>query len=182
MDERSVSDAKEFQSQLIQNVPRLRRVAFRLTRSRADADDLVQDTLCKALRNRELFAMGTSMSAWLQTILRNTFVDGARMRGRQEPLPDDLTAEPAAESPPWWLDLEPDVLRGAVSRLDQRLRRTFELHAGGMSYRQIAKVHRVPLATVGTRLMRARRRLRRMLQDGRPRCGRPRASGSTAPA
>src|ERR1700722_13444490 len=69
-----------FQDLLVQHLPYLRSYAYRLSRNRATADDLVQETAFRALCNIDWFAPGTNMKAWLSTILRNQFYTELRSR------------------------------------------------------------------------------------------------------
>ncbi len=69
---------QEFRSDLVKLVPRLRRFAYSLTNSRADADDLVQAACERALRNQESFRVGTRMDSWLYRIIQNLWLDDRR--------------------------------------------------------------------------------------------------------
>jgi RNA polymerase sigma-70 factor (ECF subfamily) len=71
-------------------LPKVRRVAFKLTRTREAADDLVQDVVEKALKNRESFQLGTNMAAWLCFIARNHFYSLCRRSRRQTELTEDM--------------------------------------------------------------------------------------------
>ncbi len=106
------------------------------------------------------------MRGWLITILHNLFIDRCR-RARRAPttsIPDELQAPPEDVSVPAWANVTPDQLRAAMSELDDEFRRAYELHAlEGRSYRQIADELGIPMNTVGTRLLRARRKLRLIL-------------------
>jgi RNA polymerase sigma-70 factor, ECF subfamily len=153
----------------------LRRLALRLARRSADADDLVQETLLRAYRARDRFQSGTSMRAWLSTILRRLFFterDKLRRRATQtdtdagEPLFLHQAAkarEPDVESltRDQVLDRVDQDLREAVLRLPERYREPFLLMAlEGLSYEEIAHRLRIPLGTVMSRIHRARTRLR----------------------
>lgn len=81
-----------FKDDLIGLVPRLRRYALSLTVDGNEADDLVQFTLLKAWEHRGRFEPGTSLVAWLFTILRNGFINGRRKRSREVPDPDGVHA------------------------------------------------------------------------------------------
>src|SRR5688572_4708948 len=73
-----------FESGLTQTLPRLRRFAHALSRGSADADDLAQMTIERALRSRGQWQEGTRLDSWLYKIMRNLWIDTVRSRGRRE--------------------------------------------------------------------------------------------------
>lgn len=155
--------------------PALLSIAYRLCGNRSDALDLVQDTFERGLRSFSRFEPGTNSRAWLATILGNLFIDRCRARVRQErvggaavPIDEELVAEPPAEEAPAWGAITVDQVREALASLGEGFRVVYELHSlEGYSYNEIAERLGIPRATVGTRLNRARRRLRELLA---PRC------------
>lgn len=158
----------EFERLARENEPLLRAVARRLTGSDADAHDLVQDTLERALRHFDRFARGTNARAWLFTILHNLFIDRCRARrpeARAQPVEDVPLAAPELEPPPAWTQVTAEQVRDAVARLEPEFRTVYELRTlDGLSYDDIATRLGIPKATVGTRLSRARTRLRALLE------------------
>jgi RNA polymerase sigma-70 factor, ECF subfamily len=147
--------------------PELTLLAKRLTSSIADARDLVQDTFERALRAWDRLPADSNVRGWLVTILHNLFIDRCRRahRAPTSPIDDQLEAPQPEELPaPPWADVTPEQLRAALRELDEEFRRAYELHAlAGRTYRQIADELGIPVNTVGTRLMRARRKLRVIL-------------------
>jgi RNA polymerase sigma-70 factor (ECF subfamily) len=144
--------------------------AEKLCGNRHDACDLVQDTLERAMTRVHTLAPGTSPRAWMQTILHNLFIDRCRSDQRRGPVVDiDDVCVPAPEptAEPAWADLGAVELHAAIARLDDEFRCVYEMHAlGRQSYRAIADLLGIPQATVGTRLVRARQKLRAMLEAG----------------
>jgi len=144
----------------------LRALARRLTRSPADAEDLLQDSLEKALRAWDRFQPGTNLRAWLSAIMNNLFIDRCRAGGRGAAVNLDEARElpsPPRDAEPAWAHLgEADVLAALVHVLPE-FRAVYELHLEGLGYQAIADKLGVPRATVGTRLLRARRALREVL-------------------
>ncbi len=146
-------------------LPDLRGFARFLTRDPTSADDLVQDTLVRALAARHQFQAGSNLKAWLFTIQRNAFYEHSRRQRREtrvmrEKLPESDRADPDA------------ALRGEVSDL-QRLLFTLPpllrealvlVGAQELSYEQAALVCGVPVGTVKARVSRARSRLASALQ------------------
>jgi RNA polymerase sigma-70 factor (ECF subfamily) len=148
----------------------LGRYARRLTRSSADAADLTQDTLERALRGVQGFRPGSNLRAWLLTIMSRLFVDRCRKGKREtnrDPLDPDCLAAPASgdEAAPRWARLGEREVRVALSQLDSSFREPYELFAvEHLSYQAVAQRLRIPVGTVGTRLNRARLKLRALLE------------------
>lgn len=153
----------EYDSLITQQVPRLRRYARALTGDRAAADDLVQDTLERALSRFHLWRRGSDLRAWLFTIMHNIFVNQARSRMRHphEAL-DGPTADALQYREPDWSDLRD--IGDALARLPVE-QRTVVLLVGleQFTYEEAARVLDVPVGTVMSRLSRARERLRMIL-------------------
>jgi RNA polymerase sigma-70 factor (ECF subfamily) len=144
-------------------------VALRLTSGqRAEAADLVQDTFERALRNLDRVQVGSHVRAWLCTILRNLFIDRCRApKIASEPVDDLQIAAVEPEPEPPWARITPEQLADALSRLEPDFRAVYDLATvESLSYVEIGERLGVPRATVGTRLMRARQKLRAMLGTG----------------
>lgn len=158
-----------FEDAVRDHEPALTLLAENLTPSKADARDLVQDTFERALRAWDRLPADSNVRGWLVTILHNLFIDRCRRarRAPTTPISDDLEAPPSSPeeaAPPAWAGVTPEQLRAALSELDGEFRRAYELHAlERRSYRQIADELGIPMNTVGTRLLRARRKLRVIL-------------------
>jgi RNA polymerase sigma-70 factor (ECF subfamily) len=148
--------------------PALQAFALKLCGNPPDAHDLVQDTFERALRNFASLTPGTNERAWLFTILHHLFIDRCRRKKRDPASANvaelDLPAsEP--EPPPSWTRLSAVEVRAAVAQLDDEFRRVYELHAiEGKSYQEIAQSLSIPQNTVGTRLLRARKKLKSILE------------------
>ncbi len=153
----------DHESLITQHIPRLRRYARALTGDRSAADDLVQDTLERALSRFHLWRQGSDLRAWLFTIMHNIYVNQARSRARH---PHEALDEPAAEAlhahDPDWAELRD--IDDALSRLPGE-QRTVLLLVGleQFTYEEAARVLDIPLGTVMSRLSRARARLRLIL-------------------
>lgn len=150
------------------HVPRLRRYAVALAGNLADADDLVQDCIEKALANRHTLRDGARLGAWLLSILHNLHVSGVRGRRRRgaEVSLDDLADDLALSAEPADRGAVRDVVR-AFGRLSEEHRAVLLLVGmEGLSYREAAELLAVPVGTVMSRLARARERLRVLLDGG----------------
>ena len=145
----------------------LRGLARKLCRSHFDPDDLVQDVLLKTVANFDKLPPDVNHAAWMARVMRNLFVDRVRSRAAA-PSPVDaddvqLTAPPPDERT-WWEELSSSDIRAAAAQLPAELGEAFERFAFQRKcYNVIAAELGVPVATVGTRVLRARRRLRALL-------------------
>lgn len=155
-----------FKDDLIDMVPRLRRYALSLAFDSSEADDLVQFTLLKAWEHRTRFQAGTSLVAWLFTILRNGFINGRRKLRYEVPDPNGLHAaaltEPAGQDHRMHLQ----AVQAALDRLEPPHREALMLVAvEGLAYEDAAAVLGCPPGTVKSRVSRARDRLTRALGE-----------------
>ena len=147
-------------------------LARRMCASEADAADVAHDTLVRALQAGDRLQAVENLQAWLVTILHRRMIDLFRKREREQlgdpPEEPAMTQEPPPADAPLWTRIDFEQLRAAVERLDPEFRQVFTLHAfERRSYRDIAAALDIPQATVGTRLLRARRKLRVLLLGGR---------------
>jgi RNA polymerase sigma-70 factor (ECF subfamily) len=154
-----------FEGDLVALLPLLRRYANELTRDREQAMDLVQDTCEKALRFRHLFREGTSMRAWVQTIMRHHFFDmGSRrdaMAGGRSVALEELSEWAYSAARAEQICFTKEVLRLAVEGLSEEQASVFWPALAGDTREECVALRGVPQGTVGTRLHRARSFLRR---------------------
>ena len=148
-------------------LPRLRRFAHALSRDRADADDLTQMTLERALAARRQWQPGTRLDSWLYRIMRNLWIDTARSRARKgkvEAPPEaadsvGIDPRPGMEAA---LDLQRVML--AMDRLPDEQREVIALIlVEGFGYREVAEMLDLPIGTVSSRLVRGRTALLEMV-------------------
>jgi len=152
-------------------LPRLYNLAQWLTRDRAEAEDLVQETYLKALRGFASFQPGTNIRAWMYKILRNTFLTSRTgLKTSMTVSLDDEenpVAEPASAQTPESLLLaraDQQAIENALDQLPVKFREIILLcDIEEMSYREIADALAVPVGTVMSRLSRARRAMRDIL-------------------
>jgi RNA polymerase sigma-70 factor (ECF subfamily) len=152
---------------LLACVPHLRAFAWFLARNRERADDLVQDTIVRALGAAHRFQAGTNLKAWMFTILRNLHYNEVRKnRVQVQSLDDPLAYEPAV-LPTQMASLEFGDFRRAFWRLPDDQREALILvGASGLSYEEAAKACECPKGTIKSRVSRARRELLQILDDG----------------
>jgi RNA polymerase sigma-70 factor (ECF subfamily) len=159
--------------ELMDHVPRLRRYARALINNRDLADDLVQDTLERALRNTEKFESGTDLRAWLFTIMHNVFANQARKGGVRAVHisvdDDDIPEREFAVQGTQTQSLEVRDLDFALQRLPLDQRQVVLLVGlEEMSYAEVALALEIPLGTVMSRLSRGRERLRALMAGAQP--------------
>jgi RNA polymerase sigma-70 factor (ECF subfamily) len=145
-------------------VPSLRAFAISLSGNVDRADDLVQETLMRALANIQSFQPGTNMSAWLFTILRNLFRSEYRKRRREVEDSDGSYAETLKSQPEQIGHVEFEEFRGALNQLPQDQREALILvGASGFSYEEAAEICGCAVGTIKSRVNRARTRLAQLL-------------------
>ena len=148
-------------------MPALRRQAHGLARNPADAEDLLQETLLKALLNLDQFRSGTEPGPWLSRILRNTFLNSRRRVRTSLRLLDEFRdlQELALRRPGAGPDvLLMDRIGAALRQMPRDFRACIELcDLSDLSYREAAERLAIPIGTVMSRLFRARRLLTRLL-------------------
>jgi RNA polymerase sigma-70 factor (ECF subfamily) len=155
----------EFARLLEAQLPRLRRYAQALTRDPSRADDLIQDTLIRALAKQHLYQDGTNLRAWLFTIMHNQHVNDIR-RNVQEGSSldvDTVAAHLVAVTDPT-ASRQLRELDEAIGKLAMEQRQVILLIGlEGMSYEETAVILKVPIGTVRSRLSRGREALRRLM-------------------
>ncbi len=146
-------------------IPSLRAFAWSLCRQRAEADDLVQDTLIKAWTHRDKFEMGTNLRAWLFTILRNTYYTAVVRRRREVRDEDGKYAATLATSASQDWSVAMHTLEAALHRLPDEHREALILvGAAGLSYEEAAEICGCALGTIKSRVNRARARLLSLME------------------
>ncbi len=159
----------EFNQTLVTNTEYLTPFAMKLTRDMEKAKDLIQDTLYRALANREKFNEGTNIKAWMYTIMRNIFINNYRRTAKQKTVldstPNDylldynqFTTGNLAEG-----SLGLKEIKAAVHQLPEIFKTPFELYFEGYKYHEIADVLEEPLGTIKSRIHFARKLLKEQL-------------------
>jgi RNA polymerase sigma-70 factor (ECF subfamily) len=170
-----------FETEALSFLEALYRTALRMTRSEADAEDLVQETYIRAFRFREQFTPGTNLKAWLFRILTNTFINTYRRRQAQPEFTEldgvdefslykrmsDLKTSSGAGNPETeFLDgLVDSEVKDALGELPEKFRQVVLLDVEGFSYKEIAEMVDIPIGTVMSRLHRGRKFLQKRLLD-----------------
>jgi RNA polymerase sigma-70 factor (ECF subfamily) len=155
----------DFHDQIEREIPRLRRYARALTRSVDRSDDLVQETLLRAVAKRHLWQTGTGLRAWLFTIMHNQYVNMVRRAVREQATVDieQMSSSLVATTDPT-ASRQLRELERALGYLPGEQREVLLLVGlEGMSYEAAAQILSVPVGTVRSRLSRGRDALRRLL-------------------
>lgn len=155
---------RTFKDDVVKLIPNLRAFAVSLCGDPVRADDLVQETLVKALDHADAFRRGTNLKAWLFTILRNTYFSEYRQRRREVENTGDwqsetLTALPSQQG---HVDLQ-DFRRLLMDLPDEQREALILVGAVGLSYEEAAAISGCAVGTVKSRVSRARRRLSSLL-------------------
>lgn len=170
--------SEAFEREIVEHMETLYGVALRLTRDPAEARDLQQDALVRALRFHDKFKEGTYAKAWLLTILKNIFINDYRKKARRPTQvelsgAEHLTSNEADKDMGYFprelkshhiLEYLGDEVWRAVDSLPERHRRTLIMaDLQDMTYKEIAEEMECPLGTVMSRLHRGRRLMRESL-------------------
>lgn len=153
-----------FKAELIELLPSMRAFARSLAHNAAQADDLVQDTLVKALANIERFEPGTNMRAWLFTILRNHYYSQLRKSKREVEDADGKFAARLSSRPEQDGSVDLEDFKVAFAQLAPDHREVLTLvGASGCSYEEAAQICGCAVGTIKSRVNRARRKLADLL-------------------
>ncbi len=155
-------------SQIIEQIPHLRRYATALLRDKAAADDLVQDCLVRALGRFHLWRPKSSLRAWMFTMLHNLYVNRLRDQARNaETLRHGIDPETHPTPANQEARLALGDLSVALARLPDEQRSTILLVGlEGLTYAEVAVITGVPAGTVMSRLARGREKLRQLMDTG----------------
>ncbi len=161
----------EFNSAVIKLHKSLKPIALKLTRDMEEANDLMQETLLKAIANREKFTEGTNLKAWLYTIMKNTFITNYHRLVKRKTFIDTTdnlhfinssrhVTENAAGS-----KLAMDEITQAIQLLNYEYKTPFMMHYKGYKYHEIADILNIPIGTVKNRIHIARKELKTQLKS-----------------
>jgi len=156
---------QEFNSLLTENVTYLKPFAYSLAQNHEDAEDLVQDTMFRALINRDKYKDGTNIKAWLYTIMRNIFINNYRRRKKfrkissEAPTDYFLHQTNKVARNEGYFGFRINELKTKIDNLPEIFRVSFEMHFKGFKYQEIAQTLKEPLGTIKSRIHFARKML-----------------------
>jgi RNA polymerase sigma-70 factor (ECF subfamily) len=149
----------------------LSQLAFKLTRKPDDAEDLIQDTYYKALKNKDKFSAGTNLKGWLYTIMRNTFINNYRRKKNQNTFHDETESQyflNSQEAPSDTLSdsgVDNEYIMNQIDSIEKHYTEAFFMHYNGYKYEEIAEKLDIPLGTVKSRIFLARKKMMEKLAD-----------------
>ena len=157
-----------FEEELSALLPRLRRFAHALSRNSADADDLTQMTIERALRSKDQWRPGTRLHSWACTIMRNLWIDTVRSRSRKEAFeaPAVEVEKMADGGGSLEASVELNRVMAAMQKLPEEQREIVALIlVEGFGYREASEMLQLPIGTVSSRLVRGRTALLQLLGE-----------------
>jgi RNA polymerase sigma factor (sigma-70 family) len=160
----------EFNQMLLNNTEFLKPFAVTLTRDTEAAKDLVQETMYRALANKDKYNVGTNIKAWLYTIMRNIFINNYRRKSKQATIFDStpneflLNINQGAVANDAIANINLKEVKEAIHGLPDIFRNPFLLYFDGFKYHEIAEMLNEPLGTIKSRIHFARKLLKNQLQ------------------
>ena len=143
----------------------LKPFAVSLTHDQEEAKDLFQETIMKALLNREKYQLGTNLKAWLYTIMRNIFINNYRRNKKFTKVQSDVSSEffinthEITANNEGYRNMRVAEIKKAIEELPEVFRLSFELYYTGYKYQEIAEILQEPLGTIKSRIHFARKML-----------------------
>jgi RNA polymerase sigma-70 factor (ECF subfamily) len=145
-------------------IPKLKRYAAALFRDRDGADDLVQDTILRALEKSHLWQPGTNFRAWVFTLMHNIYVNNVRRSVRSGSKVNLDHVNPSTAPAQIWSLMMRDLKRGLVRLPEEQRSILWSIGVNGMKYEEAAQAYSTPIGTIRSRLSRARQALNAILQ------------------
>jgi len=158
--------ASEFSLSLKEVSKSLKPFALKLTKDVEDAHDLLQETLLKAFTNRDKFADGTNLKAWLYTIMKNTFITNYQRVVRRKTFIDTtenlhyINTSSSVTQNAAYTSIAMQEITQAIDALDEVYRMPFMMYYKGFKYHEIADRLQIPIGTVKNRIHIARKELK----------------------
>lgn len=167
-----IMSAIEFNEALVNHVDFLKPFALTLTRDNETAKDLIQETMFRALANREKYHVGTNINikAWLYTIMRNIFINNYRRKVKQHTIFDNTTNDFLLDSSQVVSinqavgGIQLKEIQAAIHQLPEIFRNPFMLYFDGYKYQEIADMLNEPLGTIKSRIHFARKLLKEQIK------------------
>ena len=159
----------EFSNRIDELALTLQSFAYSLTKNGEDAKDLFQETAFRAIKNREKFASGTNLKAWLFTIMKNTFINNYRRKTKANTIFDStdnmyyINSGSTSIANQGESNIMMDELTSMIESLDDSTRVPFLMHYQGYKYNEIADHLELPLGTVKSRIFFARKELKALV-------------------
>jgi RNA polymerase sigma factor (sigma-70 family) len=152
---------------LVQNETFLKQMALQFSRNAQDADDLHQETICKALENQQKFTEDSNIQAWLYVIMRNTFINIYRRKKKSfQPIYTNVESLAVVNQldRSYSINIYHAAICYKIDRLPNKLKIPFKLHIEGYKYIEIADLTGEPVGTVKSHIYFARRLLQGLVE------------------
>jgi RNA polymerase sigma factor (sigma-70 family) len=165
--------ALTFNDRLLKMSDVLEYFALSLTKNREDAQDLLQETMMKAITYQDKYTPDTNMKAWLHTIMKNTFINQYRKMKRANTVITTNDEVAVLDFVPASVEYTPDSMLATkqinklIDQLDDNTRIPFTMHLKGFKYKEIAEHLDIPIGTVKSRIYFAKQTLMKDLKDYR---------------
>ena len=163
--------ALEFQHSIVQHISSLERFTRKFTSSQEESEDLVQETILKALTYREKFKPNTNLKGWLYTIMKNTFINNYRKAQRSRTMYDDTDSlyylnveDKHTFTNPERTSIYRDIWSN-VADIRKEYLEPFVMHTEGFKYEEIAEKLDIPIGTVKNRIFHARKEIQKRLNN-----------------
>lgn len=157
-------DAFDFDRELLLARRELYPLALKFTENKEDAEDLLQETMIKALCNRNKFDTNTNFKGWLYTIMHNLFINNCYLKDNHheamDDLPESVLSEFAMEN-----DYDAKEIARTIKTIPEHLRLPFLMSVNGFKYREIAAHTGLSIGAVKSRIFCCKRRLKNLLCD-----------------
>ena len=168
-----IMSALTFNDKLLKMSDVLEYFALSLTKNREDAQDLLQETMVKAITYQDKYQPNTNMKAWLHTIMKNTFINQYRKMKRANTVITTKNNVDVLDFVPAATEYTPESVRATkeinkvIDSLDDSTRIPFTMHLKGFKYKEIAEHLNIPIGTVKSRIYFAKQSLMKDLKDYR---------------
>jgi RNA polymerase sigma-70 factor (ECF subfamily) len=163
-----MTSSLDFNQMLLTNAESLRPFAVTLTHDTETAKDLFQETLYRALANKEKYNVGTNIKAWLYTIMRNIFINNYRRKSKQQIVldnsPNDFLLNSITTFNAAVANINVKEIQKAIFELPVIFKRPFLLFYEGFRYHEIADMLSEPLGTIKSRIHFARKLLKAQIE------------------
>lgn len=165
-----MSASTNFSSKIVEMSSMLRPFALNLTRNVEDSEDLIQDTVVRALTNEDKFTEGTNLKAWLFTIMKNIFINNYRRNAKRNTIIDTtdnlyyINSADAVTGNDAEVSFVMEHVNDAMQTINPDYSIPFLMHFEGFKYLEIADILDLPLGTVKSRIFFARKELKNHLK------------------
>lgn len=153
----------EFSKNLVLMQSELKSIAFRFTRNKEDAEDLVQETMLRAITYRNQFVQHTNLKAWVYTLMRSIFINQYRRKKKSASIfdfnKDFQQLYQYGQSENQLSEIAQLEIDSKMKHLDQEYMLPFKMYFDGFLYKEIANSMNIPIGTVKSRIFMARKKL-----------------------